>query len=211
MKNKAPHKNITAFQNDALSAIRREKENKTLEKLTKLLSQGVNSAWEELYLHMGDALVAFLKHILHCEEDASDIAQEVFIHLWQNHHKIDPDKNIKGYIYTVAKGLSLNYIRDKKRKGGGYVSLTETESVSTVYSGEDFVIADEVDLIFRIALETMPEKRRKVFEMSRFEGLSNEEIAQRLKLSKRTIEVHLYNATKELKEILACLTIFLMF
>ena len=64
------------------------------------------------------------------------------------------------------------------------------------------IYAKELHLLISLALKQMPEKRRLVFEMSRFEGKSNNDIAQNLDLSVRTVERHIYLALGELKDVI---------
>lgn len=79
--------------------------------------------------------------------------------------------------------------------------LHEVEKVSSELSAVDPIICDEAELLLRMALDRMPEKRREIFSMSRFEGLSHKEIAERLGLSVRTVESHIYSALLALKSV----------
>jgi len=173
-----------------------------LRKLTKELSEGNAFAWEQLYKRLFDSLASFVDRIVRSREDALDITQEVFAYLWQNLDKIQPDKSIKSYLYIVAKSLAFKYLRGKA-KADGFASLSEYPEIPIEdISPDDIVVANELKVLVAVALETMPRQRRQVFEMSRYEGLSYDEIAQKLNLSKRTVELHIYRVTKELKELL---------
>jgi RNA polymerase sigma factor, sigma-70 family len=197
------------FDNQLLTKVESGPKAHELRALTLALSQGDRTAWEELYLHLGDPVVDFLNRILRSYDDAFDIGQEVFIALWQNHGRIDPEKNIKGYLYTMAKTFAFDHIR-KKKKQGITGSLSDMEPAEFDFAPDDIMEADEVRILIGIALESMPAQRKRIFEMYRFDGLSFEEIAAKTNLNKRTVENHIYNATKELKELLACAAFFLL-
>jgi len=193
-----------------VSQVRDSKETVQLKNLSRRLSEGYEEAWEQIYLSLSDPLVDFLNQILHSTDDSFDVAQEIFISLWQNHDKIDPDKNIKGYLYAMAKGFAYNFLRDKKKESG-FTSLSEMVEPSILdFAPDDMIIAEEAKELIHMALETMPKQRKRIFEMSRFEGLSNDEIATKLNITKRTVVNQITSTLKELRELLACALFFLM-
>lgn len=187
-----------------------EKEQLLLQKLTTELAGGKLSAWEELYKLLYDPLAHFVYHIVRSKEDALDIAQEVFVYLWQNQHKIQPDKNIKSYLYKIAKSLSYDCLSNRS-KSDGFSSLSEYPEPPAIedISPDNLLVADEMRILIAMSLESMPRQRRQVFEMSRYEGLSHDEIATKLGISNKTVRNHIYTATKELKELLCLAAIFL--
>lgn len=179
-------------------------------RLTRSIAEGDTNAWEEVYLLLYDPVATFTNRIIRSQEDAYDIAQEVFIVLWKNRSKVDPEKNIKGYIYTITKTLALKYLRDKIRTDEFAPASHAYDLTADELSPDNIIMAEEINMLVRLALESMPKQRRLVFEMSRKEGLSYDEIAEKLGLSKRTVENHIYNVTKELKELLYMTTIILL-
>ncbi|WP_302800626.1 sigma-70 family RNA polymerase sigma factor [Parabacteroides goldsteinii] len=66
---------------------------------------------------------------------------------------------------------------------------------------EEDIYAKELSILIDIAIEQMPEQRRRIFKMSRKEGLSNEEISQKLQINKRTVENHVTQALADLREV----------
>lgn len=180
-----------------------------LRELTLSLYHGSQKAWEELYLMMYDSLAHFICRIVRSHEEASDITQEVFITLWENHPKINPEKNIKGYLYAIARTLAYRHLRDRSKKSE-YASLAEIPEPGIFdITPDDIIVADEIRILIALALEKMPAQRRQVFKMSRMEGLSYDEIAQKLNLSRRTVEAHVYHVTRELKTLLSAAAAFL--
>lgn len=210
MKEKTPSNlSINSVFYQEKKSVIKFKESSHLQGLSKSLCQGDHSAWEEIYKKLYDPLTLFVYRILRSREDASDIAQETFIYLWQNLNKIDPEKSIKGYIYIIAKGLAHKCLRERA-KADGSTSLSELPEPSVEdVSPDDIVMANEMKILIALALETMPRQRRQIFEMSRYEGLTNDEIAAKMKLSKRTVEIHIYRVTKELRDLLYLAALFL--
>ena len=170
------------------------------------LRGGEHSAYDEIYLSCFEPLNAFLRLLLHDRDQAEELCQEVFIKLWENHSTINPDSNLKSYLYVMAKSVAFNHLKHKKvvEKYNNY-RLNEQPGFES--SPDEKIIENELALLVRISLENMPEQRRRVFEMSRIEGLSNDEIADRLQIKPSTVRAHLHNAIKDLRELIALVII----
>lgn len=115
---------------------------------------------------------------------------------------------MKGYLYAVARTYAFRFIRSRAAERGN-TSLTDlpnlqVEGVST----DEIIAADEMKLLITLALEEMPRQRKEVFEMSRYENMSYDEIAQKLGITKRTVESHIYHVIRELKEIVYVFALF---
>jgi len=196
-------------ENDTDFTYKSKMEASRLRSLTLSLSQGDQKAWEELYLHLADSLINFLNQLIHSYEDASDVSQEIFIYLWENHHKINPQKNIKSYLYTIARSYAYDFLKEKRRNNVAYSLSDSIDPAILDHAPDDFVIADEMKILIRMSLESMPKQQRRIFEMSRYEGLSNDAIAKALNITPATVSNYIYAATKELKKLFAALLIFL--
>ena len=169
---------------------------------------GDDSAFREVYLHYFDAVADFLEVLTKSQADAEEITQDVFVALWEKRDRIDPSKNIRGYIYTYAHNAVLNYFKHKKVEGK-YLQFAAND-VRRYETSDDIVIARETELVIRIAVERMPAQRRRIFEMSRFEGVSNDDIALQLGISKNTVENHITTAVKDIRKVLSMLAFFLL-
>lgn len=142
----------------------------------------------------------FAYTILRSEQDAEDLAQDVFVKLWDMSELWD-ESALSSYLYSMTKNSAFNQIKHEKvkYKYEEYIlsrdkSLNLQETTSKIY-------AREKELLAKMMVDKMPEQRRKIFLLSRKEQLSNEEIAKKLKISIRTVEHHIYLALKDLKKI----------
>ncbi|UII32480.1 RNA polymerase sigma-70 factor [Fulvivirga ulvae] len=135
------------------------------------------------------------------QEEAKCIVQEVFINVWKNRASIDENLSLKAYLYTITKRLVIKKIKRKVLEDS---YLSNPENLPPVYhqQTEDYIIFTNLLDQAHEGINKLSPGRKQIFMLSRQQGLSNEEIADKLNLSKRTVENQLYRATKELRDIL---------
>ena len=213
MNNQFPQKHQTkelSFSDIQQIPLGNKKHADKILKLSQGLIEGDSDAWTNLYLHLGDSLVVFIDHIIHSYDDAWDISQDVFGTLWEKRDKLKGVKNIQGYIYTLSKFYTYDFIK-RRKYGDIYRKVILDTPLDYDISPDDIIVAKEIQILIQLALDTMPEKRRRIFEMSRFEGKSHDEIARILDLSERTVRNQIYNVTKELKELIGLFLLLFAF
>ncbi|MCD6598935.1 MAG: sigma-70 family RNA polymerase sigma factor [Bacteroidales bacterium] len=123
----------------------------------------------------------------------------MFLKIWDKREKIDENKSFNGFLFTIALNSIRNYFR-KKVKDRKLINrwLEETESFSdTTKLSTEF---KSLEKVVNTIVEQLPPKRQTVFRLSRNEGLSNDEIASRMDIQKKTVENHLNLALKYLRE-----------
>lgn len=140
---------------------------------------------------------------------SEEIVQDVFISLWEKRAEMDPDKPIKTYLFTSVRNRCLNYIRDNKKFRSQYLDI-ELELEIPVPE-KDLLSEKQVEQRIQQALDKLPEKCREVFELSRFEGLKYQQVADRLDISVKTVEAQMSKALKILREELNDLMWVLLF
>ena len=141
--------------------------------------------------------------LLKSEEDAEDIAQDVFTKLWTQPEIWTKVPNLKPYVYTLTKSTTLNFIKHKKIELAYQEKVIEKSLIEELSQTEDPLNAiyyKEVKLIIQLTLDRLPEQRRKIFEMSRFENMSNNEIAEKLNLPLGTVKSRIFFTRQKLQE-----------
>lgn len=130
--------------------------------------------------------------------EAEDLTQDVFVRLLDYKQMLRPD-TVKYFLFTIARNIVTDYIRRyyKKQEVDGY--MYDTMSVSTNET-EEKIIGDDLMKMERKRLAVMPEQRRLIYTLSRFEDKSSPEIANDLNLSCRTVENHLFIGRREMRE-----------
>ena len=139
--------------------------------------------------------LSFLKN----EADAEGLVQDVFLKVWEKREILDASQNVKAYIFKIAVNTIYDFIRRKNIESAfnDFAKVNFSKSTNDTW---DTIIFEEMQTTLNELVTQMPEQRRKIFRLSKIKGLSNDEIAHKLNLSKRTIENQLYRAIVFLKE-----------
>ncbi len=133
-------------------------------------------------------------------DEARDIIQATFMKIWKGRDKIDVTSSPKSYLYQVAKNCSLDHIRKYKSK----MSVVLEDDLERLDRVEEEVSKDADSFYLRTkiveALSVLKPKTREIFELNKFEGLTYEEIANHMDISKRTVESNIARALVLLKK-----------
>lgn len=155
------------------------------------------------------ALVFSSFRIVKDYQRAEDIVQDVFVKLWQNFDKVKHQDNLNSYIHTSIKNSSLNYLRDQKPDVKNTVSI---ESSNLEIHEEDYT-QDNGEHLTKLhqAVDNLPENWREAFILSKYEKLKYYEIAEKMKISVKTVEKYISKALKTLRlNLKNVITIFLI-
>ncbi len=173
--------------------------------LVKALSQGDQDAFRSLFLSYFPKVKSFITHLTKNEPLAEDLSQDIFVKLWENRDSLGLIHSFDAYVYRMAKNSAVNQIR--RDSYGDKYSKEEYEKNEYV-SMEEEIFAREIQLLVELTVSKMPEQRKRIYRMSRVEGLKNEEIAEKLNLSKKTVENHLNLALKEIRKTISLFLVF---
>jgi RNA polymerase sigma-70 factor, ECF subfamily len=140
----------------------------------------------------------FLKDI-----DASEeIVQEVMLKIWINREKLEITSSIQGYLFRAVRNGSLNLLKHVNIREE-YKTFKEREDSTLQRSHEEEMMVSELEVKIRKAIDSLPVERRRVFIMSRYDGMTYREIAENLGISVKTVENQMSKALKFLREELA--------
>ena len=133
------------------------------------------------------------------DEDSQEIVQEVFVKFWGSRKNLDPSKNIQSYLYTIAKNTMLDEFKRRiKQKAAEDYQLRLLQPENHTQNSVNY---NELQEIIADTLRNLPEKRRLVFELSRYRGFSNKEIAIEMGISVKTVEAHLTLALQSFRTV----------
>ncbi|NQZ76435.1 MAG: RNA polymerase sigma-70 factor, partial [Ekhidna sp.] len=130
---------------------------------------------------------------------AEEMAQEVFLYIWEKRKNIEIQTTLKTYLYSAVKNKCLNYIKLELPKQQSMADVSEvllSVSIPKKDEGEN----EKLKKYIQSAVDALPKKCRKIFILSRNAGMTYEEIAEELELSKKTVENQMGIALKKLRE-----------
>lgn len=162
------------------------------------LRNGDVSAFDELYYRYVKKLMAFALSFFPNRELAQDAVQDIFIRIWERRAELDDSKNFKTYLFQSVKYYMFNYARDKKKS----CSLEEAPEQFLAKENKverDLDYQDLESAVFTL-IEKLPKVQQEVFRLNKVDGFSASEIAIKMNLSQRTIEHHIYLASKTVKK-----------
>jgi len=165
------------------------------------VTKGEVGSFRILFDRYRNEIFTYCLKITKTKEAAEEIVQDVFLRIWQNRSKLDPELPIKPYLCTITKNLAFNFLKkaandEKLKREVFFVSPKE-------FRLEDQLDYNDTKLLIDRAIEKMPEGQRKVFLMSRKGNQSNDEIAINLSVSKNTVKDQLFKALRHLRQYLA--------
>jgi RNA polymerase sigma-70 factor, ECF subfamily len=165
--------------------------------LVEMLNKGKESAFDELYFRYVPRIDAFAKIYIKDKDLREEVLQEVFIKIWEKRDTINKDLSFKAFLFQVVKNNIYNIFRKKVYE----VSLDLSEMNDYSHNNiEDQLNFSELQEKATEIIECLPDVQKQIFKLSRIEGMKNEEIAQKLSLSKRTVEHHIYLALKTIRK-----------
>lgn len=168
--------------------------------LLDLLKKGSLSAFNTIYTLYAKRLLQYVSRATRNKEDAEEIVHDIFISLWNNRDKLDVSQNLSTLLFSIAYRRRIDFFRH-------ILSLPIYEDYQ--YWQNELTTEDQYSIeykefceIFNKALESLQERPREIITMSRLQGRSNKEIAEKLHISEKTVRNISSNALKSLKQIL---------
>ena len=167
--------------------------------LLKGLKRNDHECFQQLFEQYSKPLYRFSLSYLKTGQAAEDVVQEVFYKVWKKRNEIDTGKSFQSYLFTIA----LNAIRKQFNKQAGVNQLKHDLLVSFSDSKETFDEKNDYqELLNKLEelINRMPDKRRAIFRMKKLDGKSQKEIASEFAITTKTVEYHITEAMKFLRE-----------
>jgi RNA polymerase sigma-70 factor (ECF subfamily) len=170
-------------------------ENELLEKL----KAGDPFAFEVLFYKYRGKIKAFAVRIVPTQIDPEEIVQEVFVRVWLKKETIEPDKNFQSFLFSITKNLVLDHLKSAVNRK---LYLVGEHFQKDIIAEEDTGVSSlvEAEEKMTILIQQIPERRREIFCLSRFEGFTYRQIAEKLNISENTVDSQIRNALSYLRK-----------
>jgi RNA polymerase sigma-70 factor (ECF subfamily) len=145
------------------------------------------------------ALCSYAHGFLKDPDAAEEVVQEVMFRVWTGRESIVIETSLRSYLFRAVRNGCMNVLKHLNIREE-YKSFREREMGETQRSKEDEMIVSELEQKIREAIDHLPVERRKVFILSRYDGLTYGQIAEKLGLSVKTVENQMGKALKSLRE-----------
>ncbi len=155
--------------------------------------------FEMLFKSNYSMLCAYANGFLKDPFASEDVVQEVMFRIWTGRKTLVIDTSVRSYLFRSVRNGCMNVLKHRNVRDE-YKSFRENQDVENQYSHEDELIVSELEVKIRKAIDNLPLERRKVFILSRYDGLTYSQIAAKLGISVKTVENQMGKALKTLRE-----------
>lgn len=166
--------------------------------LINRIKEGDELAFRIVFDSYSSKLFYFSLRFLKEKEPCQEVVQEVFLSLWINRDKLDPQYPIAPYLYTITRRLTLNVLRQVANSQIAMERMWMNLQISTNET-EELIHLEDLQRFTEQVLANLPKQQQLVYKMSRQQELSYDEIAQELNISRNTVKNHLVSALKTLR------------
>jgi len=169
----------------------------------------IPKVFEQLFFKYHGRLVLYANKYLQDMDLSRDVVQEAFYSLWQNSDTFSFDDAPKSYLFQTVKNKSLNWLRYNGHRSNegidpdAQLHLIESNYLSNSDNPFSSLLEAELEDKMQGVINTLPEKCREIFLLSRYEDLKNREIAEKLQISVKMVEKQMSKALRILREELA--------
>jgi RNA polymerase sigma-70 factor, ECF subfamily len=175
--------------------------NSQQEKFVEGLKNGDEKVFEELFKTYYIPLCEYCLRYVSDPDIAEEIVQDLFFRMWIKRDEININTSMKSYLYMALRNHAINHINHLKIHDK-YHQFIQIRAKTDIDYQIDVLEEKDMERIMKKAVAMLPEKRRQIFEMSRFENMKYHEIAEKLNLSVKTVESQMSKALENLRKII---------
>lgn len=170
--------------------------------LFRLISRGDERAFEQIFERYKSRLISYLTIFTKSREEARELTQEIFLKVWLTREGLTEIESPQGYLFSMAKNKALDYLRkasrDSRMRAGIWRSIAQHQ-----HTTEEQVFSNDSARRINEAIFKLSRKQQAVFRLSRMEGLTHDEIAVQLSISKNTVKSHMVASLKFIRNYLS--------
>ncbi|QKJ30669.1 RNA polymerase sigma-70 factor [Mucilaginibacter mali] len=170
-------------------------------RLLELAAQGDRDAYASLYQFYLPRLYKYLFGIIRSREDTEEILHDMFLKLWEDRANLARVQSFNSYIFRIAKNKLLNLYKHQQvaRKAIDYFTQNASESTD---AADERLIYRQYQSVIDAAINSLPPKRRQVYELCTQQELSYDEVADQMGISRSMVKKQIYAAKDHIREYL---------
>lgn len=166
--------------------------------LIRKIRKGDIEAFKQMYLKYHPILIEFIFVHLHCNATSEELVQNIFLNVWEKRNFLRTDGNLKAYLYQCARNAIKNHLRYQKIRDHYAIEQDMVQEYS--WTPESELLYIELKENFENAIDELPTKRRIIFLYAFQDGLPRKKIAEKMGISIKTVEDHLWKALKHIRQ-----------
>jgi len=172
---------------------------KTNRELLLLLREGDHVAFYNIYERYCKRLYGFVLRYIKQESDAEEIVQEVFVKIWEARNRIDINSSFESFLFTIAYNTTMSIFRRRVTEQKYVEHLKSLQHPEITTDVTDEIRFSELNEKVQTLLDSLTPRQKEIFHLSRMDGLTHEEIAEKLDISVLTVKKHITNTLAFLK------------
>lgn len=185
---------------------------KSNKELLLLIQKDDRVAFYQLYERYCKRLYGFVLRYIKQKEDAEEIVQEVFVKIWESRIKIDAFSSFESFLFTIAYNTTISLLRKRSNETKYLEHLKSLQHINNSPDLIDEIHFNELNSRVQLLLNELTPRQKEIFQLSREEGFTHDEIAKKLDISVNTVKKHMANTLAFLKyRIGSGLTVNLLF
>ncbi|WP_159517997.1 RNA polymerase sigma-70 factor [Sunxiuqinia indica] len=163
------------------------------------LRRGDVRAFDELYGLYSQRLYGFAFSMLKNKEDAKEVVQETFLRLWNKKQELNTSHSLKAFLFSIAYNITVDLFRERT-KDADFLSQLKNHLSQESNKTDELLIFNELNDRLSNLIAELPEQRKKIYLMSREEGLGHKEIAEKMGIAVKTVENQINLTLKHIRK-----------
>ncbi|HEY8388409.1 MAG TPA: RNA polymerase sigma-70 factor [Parasegetibacter sp.] len=176
------------------------RENKNIDtRLLQKIASGDEHSFAQIFYTYHQIVGEYMFRLTGSKPVAQELVQDVFMKIWSHRETLTEIKSFEAYLFIISRNLAFNKLKQMAREQNRKKQLSEELGEIQVQI-DDIVGFKEISSGINAAIETLPNQQRKVYKLSRENGMTHEEIARHLGISLETAKKHMVLALRHLRE-----------
>lgn len=163
------------------------------------MKNGDMLAFDAIYKQYCSRLYGFILNLIKQESDAEEIVQEVFVKIWESRNSINAYSSFDSYLFTIAYNNTISLLRKRVSEKKYLEHLKSIQQISDSVDIIEEIHFKDVKNNFEKLVNQLTTRQKEIYNLSREEGLTHKEIANKLGISQNTVEIHISKALKFIK------------